>query len=185
MQVSIWEADPRDRDPETDPRGWGLWGPRLTCERVSPFVAEAADSCQHILLGAEGIEIPLSLGVPTVLSQACSRGGAGERRQVCVCEPPDLRTASPGHQGGPVFHREVTRMCPQGASCPACPHGDPCLGVPPAPLGTPCLACRVTLTAGALLLFLQEALGLRPDFQPLRAGHPLRAGRWGRSQRGR
>lgn len=43
--------------------------PRHTCERVSSPVAEAVHCSQHLLLGVEGLQVPLGLGGSTVLSQ--------------------------------------------------------------------------------------------------------------------
>lgn len=178
MQVS--KSGRLTRGTETrkqKPPGWGRWGPRQTCERVSPFVAEAADGGQHVLLGAEGAEIPLSLGVSAVLSQACSGGRAGEQRPHAQPRQ-DAREA-------PVFH---TERSPERAPRSQLSHlplwgPPPCLAIPHAPVGMPLpglagSACqlRVRPTGGALL-FPQEALGLCPDFRFLRAGRPLHAGR--------
>lgn len=75
--LQIWEAEPQkgvrdapqEREQTPASGDTGCAGVGRTCECVPPFVVETVHSSQHLLLGAKGIQVPLSLGVSAVLSQ--------------------------------------------------------------------------------------------------------------------
>ena len=110
-----------------DPEGGA--GARQTCERVSPSVAEATHGGQHLLLGAKGIQVPLGLGVPAVLSQAwkgrgprCTESGWegwAHSRRAGHTQP------RPGHRGGTFAKPRFPHSVPPGAGCPSRAGGDP------------------------------------------------------------
>lgn len=87
--------------------GRGLGG--RTCERVPAFVVQAADCRQHLLLGAEGVQVPLGLGVSTVLGQAW-KGGSGQ--------------GSPRRAGSPLSTEDPPARPPRSWQ-PHWPHGGP------------------------------------------------------------
>lgn len=157
----------------TDSHGWGCWGPRRTRERVSRFVAEAADGCQHLVLAAEGAEVPLGLVVSTVLSQAWAGAVLG-------AELPSAHTASPGHQAGYTsVPGQVTRSCPSPCRSPHPPGlggAQPVGGQGPRSAGLSSGFPR-RLRASSLTCRFSE-LGL-PWVGVGLVGTP-RAGRWGR-----
>lgn len=156
-----WSRGDSGTETWTDPQGWDCWGPRHTRERVSPFIAEATDSCQHLVLAAEGAEVPLGLGVSTVLSQAWAGAVLG-------AELPSAHTASPGHQAGYTFAPgQVTRSSPSPCRSPHLPGlgGGSACGWPGTTIGR------------AVLRVPQEALCLLPNLPFLRIGPPLGGGR--------
>lgn len=81
---------------------------RQTCERVSPAVAEAAHGCQHLLLGVQGVQVPLGLGGSAVLSQAWGEVGWGLLgTQPCLA-----------HQRGHVAEPHLLHDVPQEPAVP-------------------------------------------------------------------